>query len=282
MADSVKQVLIQGAGFIDYQKSKGLIKQNARKPRLTRKRKDEDEGGIVLQGGYDAPPPPPQLNVKTVNVARMGANANPMPLQATKVGGNGTTPVTTPVKEPTFPKTPITNVATPFKPNFPPTTKPNFPPTTPTSGGNSVVVNTNGHMPNPQPSTTPLPAVQAAQIAGTQDVKEGGSKGKIELAPSKKNKTRHGIVLAPPRESKKRHVRGHTRKIRVQLSNMKRRMHTAKQIHKQSSEKSITEVRKLLEDAKLIRPPKDGKSSVPEKLLRNMYSDYLVLRSKAL
>lgn len=281
MADSVKQVLIQGAGFIDYQKSKGLIKQNARKPRLTRKRKDEDEEGLVLQGGYDAPPPPPQLNVKAVNIARMGASANPMPLQATKVGGDGT-PVTTPVKEPTFPKTPITNVATPLKTNVATPFKPNFPPKTPTSGGNAVVVNTNGHMPNPQPSTTPLPAVQAAQIAGTQAMKEGGSKGKIELAPSKKNKTRHGIVLAPPRESKKRHVRGHTRKIRVQLSNMKRRMHTAKQIHKQSSEKSISEVRKLLEDAKLIRPAKDGKSSVPEKLLRNMYSDYLVLRSKAL
>jgi hypothetical protein len=117
--------------------------------------------------------------------------------------------------------------------------------------------------------------MEAAKEAGT--LPQGG--GKVELAPPKKKGTRHGIVLAPPRESKKRHVRGHTRKIRVQLSNMKRRLHTAKVIHKQSSEKPIEDVRKLLEDAKLI---KAGKASVPESLLRNMYRDYLVLRSKAL
>lgn len=101
--------------------------------------------------------------------------------------------------------------------------------------------------------------------------------GKIVLEPKKKAKS--GLVLAPP--TKNKHKKDKTRKIKVQLSNMKKRITTAKVIHKDSKEKSIEEIRKLLEEAKLVKPVKDGKK-VPEDILRNIYKDYLILRNKAL
>ncbi len=225
---------------MDWQKSKGLVKRNARKTR--KQQRDEQEGG------FDAPPGP-QINVKQVNLKSLTTAANPLPpSSAIKLGG-GDTPVATPVAV----------AAAPIKAKVEEKKQ---------EGGNGApLVTTPGHMPNPPPVTPP------------QLSKGGGSTGKVELVAPKKKATRHGIVLAPPRESKKKHIRGHTRKIRVQLSNMKRRMQTAKLIHKQSSEKPIEEIRTLLENSKLIR---SGKSSVPESLLRNMYRDYLVLRSKAL
>ena len=100
--------------------------------------------------------------------------------------------------------------------------------------------------------------------------------GKIVLEPKKKAKS--GVVLAPP--TKNRHRKDKTRKIRVQLSNMKKRITTAKVIHKDSKDKSIEEIRKLLENAKLVKPS-NGKK-VPEDILRNIYKDYLILRNKAL
>ena len=119
----------------------------------------------------------------------------------------------------------------------------------------------------PQSSPT-NPVVPAAQKAGAS---------KIVLEPKKKAKS--SVVLAPP--TKHKHKRDKTRKIKVQLSNMKKRITTAKVIHKDSKEKSIEEIRKLLENAKLVKPAKDGKK-VPEDILRNIYKDYLILRNKAL
>lgn len=264
MGDSVKQIKIEGAAFLDYQKAKGLVKQKARKTRKVA-HKDEQEGGFDV-------PPAPRINLKNANIARLGAEANPMK------GGENTPMKQSPLAQTPGPVAMNTTPQTPTKSDIQPT---KLPFTSPASSSNKQQggnITTPGHIPNPQTATTPLPAIQEAQKVGTADVKEGGAK-KIELAPSKKATKRTGIVLAPPRESKKRHIRGHTRKIRVQLSNMKRRMQTAKLIHKQSSEKSIAEIRKLLEEAKLI---KAGNKSVPEPLLRHMYRDYLVLRSKAL
>ncbi len=131
-------------------------------------------------------------------------------------------------------------------------------------------------------STNPVvPAAQSQKGGGTNlksninPSPNGG--GKLVLEPKKKAKS--GVVLAPP--TKHKHKRDKTRKIKVQLSNMKKRITTAKVIHKDSKEKSIDEIRKLLENAKLVKPAKDGKK-VPEDILRNIYKDYLILRNKAL
>jgi hypothetical protein len=125
-----------------------------------------------------------------------------------------------------------------------------------------------------------LPALQAQQQIPqtlTQNQK-GGSK--IILEPKKQ---KGSLLLAPPTKKKVKSHFNHsqTRKVKLTLSNMNKRLTTAKVIHKDSKEKSIEEIRKLLEEAKLVKPAKDGKK-VPEDILRTIYKDYLILRNKAL
>ena len=121
---------------------------------------------------------------------------------------------------------------------------------------------------NVSPSTIPAsPTVPAPAVT------EGGAK-KLILAPKKKTARIH---LAPP---KHRRVL-HTRKIRVHLSGLKKRITHAKTIHHDSRSKSIDEIRKLLEEARLVKPAKDGKK-VPESVLRDIYKDYMLLRGRAL
>ncbi len=139
------------------------------------------------------------------------------------------------------------------------------------------------------PTHIGTPAVNAQLEAGTapptQDQRGGGPK-KVVLAPPKK-KTRGKVLLAAPGSSSvptKHKAKGvqQTRKIRVQLSGLKKRLTKAKTIHKDSREKPIAEVRKLLEEAKLIKPQAAGKAPVPDSVLRDIYKDYLLLRNRAL
>jgi hypothetical protein len=124
-----------------------------------------------------------------------------------------------------------------------------------------------GGMPPGNPTPPPLPP----KTPLTQTPQTGG---KLVLAPKKKSR----VVLAPPKSRKGVHQ---TRKIRVQLSGLKKRLTKAKKIHSDSREKPIAEVRKLLEEAKLVKPAKDGKT-VPDSVLRDIYKDYLLLRNRAL
>jgi hypothetical protein len=164
-------------------------------------------------------------------------------------------------------------------------------------GGGDTASTLPGSNPNPQPpeNIKQMPALQAANQAGTipptvnpppsintpanASANADQKGGKLVLAPKKKSKGK--IILAPPTHDGKKHKRSHTRKIRLQLSNMKKRFSTAKVIHKDSKEKSIEDIRKLLEEAKLVKPVKEGKK-VPDEILRSIYKDYLLLRNKAL
>ena len=143
------------------------------------------------------------------------------------------------------------------------------------------------------PTHIETPAVKAQLEAGTApptaDQKGGGPASpakKVVLAPPKK-KTRGKVLLAAPGAAAaptKHKARGvqQTRKIRVQLSGLKKRLTKAKTIHKDSREKPIADVRKLLEEAKLIKPQAPGKALVPDAVLRDIYKDYLLLRNRAL
>lgn len=105
--------------------------------------------------------------------------------------------------------------------------------------------------------------------------------GKIILEPKKKQKGK--LLLAPPSGQSKRATRSNcqTRKIRIGFAGMKKRITRSKSIHRDAKEKSIHEIRSILENAKLVKPSKDGKA-VPEDILRNIYKDYMLLRGKAL
>ena len=142
------------------------------------------------------------------------------------------------------------------------------------------------NLPDPSKLATVAPAVRASLNAGTMPLGNPTppplapltqtplTGGKLVLAPKKKSR----VVLAPPKSRKGVHQ---TRKIRVQLSGLKKRLTKAKKIHSDSREKPIAEVRKLLEEAKLVKPAKDGKT-VPDSVLRDIYKDYLLLRNRAL
>ena len=125
--------------------------------------------------------------------------------------------------------------------------------------------------PKPQPLQPPQPPQPKVE-------------GKIILKPAKK--TPKKIVLGPPAivKTKKRSTNPReTHKVRVQLSGFKKRVTRAKAISKESSQKPLTDLRKELEDAKLIKPiGQDAKERVPEAVLRSMHRDYLLLRNRAL
>jgi hypothetical protein len=101
---------------------------------------------------------------------------------------------------------------------------------------------------------------------------------KVILAPPKKTKTVNKVILAPRSTNRRHHSHHQTRKIRVGLSGMRRRLTRAKKISEDSEKKGVEEIRRALVDAKLI---KDG-SKVPESLMRTMYKDYLLLKDRAL
>jgi hypothetical protein len=110
---------------------------------------------------------------------------------------------------------------------------------------------------------------------------QGGAKKKLVLAPSRKVKGKvHLASPSPSPASASRRSKG-TRKIRVQLSCMKKRLHRAKTIKSESRQKPIAEVRRILEEAKLVKPRADGKE-VPESVLRDIYVDYMHLRNRVL
>lgn len=132
---------------------------------------------------------------------------------------------------------------------------------------------------------TPV-ALPSLPIADKVSPMQGGAKKKLILAPSKKAKGKVHLASASASASPahaphaSRRSKG-TRKIRVQLSCMKKRLHRAKTIKSESRQKPIAEVRRILEEAKLVKPRADGKS-VPESVLRDIYSDYMLLRNRVL
>lgn len=246
MADTVKQISLTGGAVQDYNFMKGGGKK--RRGGRTRKNREEDE-----QIGGDSPMDP-EIPLRQINTSR-AANLSRQ-INFTKVGG-GTQPIDDQTQT-TGRQEAVQHRVTPG-------------------------ITAPGTVPQNAGALTVLPAISAQLKAGTAPVTQGGGKKKIVLTP-KKHKS--SLLLAPPTSQKKLVMKqkssvNKTRKIKVQLANMKKRVTTAKIIHKDSKEKSIEEIRKLLEESKLIKPAKEGKK-VPEDILRNIYKDYLILRNKAL
>lgn len=113
----------------------------------------------------------------------------------------------------------------------------------------------------------------------------GGAKPKLILEPKKKSMKK--LHLAPASVSgtntHKRSV-AKTRKIRVNLYGMKKRLTRAKEIHKDSRHKDIEHIKKTLIDAKLIKPRDQSKpeSTDYDMMLRKTYENYMLLRNRAL
>lgn len=140
------------------------------------------------------------------------------------------------------------------------------------------------HVPSPAAAPPAAKAEAKAEAKPEPKPEEATAKPKLLLHPPKK--TPKKLVLAPPAitKPKKRSTNPRdTHKVKVQLSGFKKRVTRAKAITKESSQKPLTDIRKELEEAKLIKPlPKEAKERVPEPVLRSMHRDYLLLRNRAL
>ena len=66
--------------------------------------------------------------------------------------------------------------------------------------------------------------------------------------------------------------------MRVTISSLSKKIHQAKNIRKKATDSTISEVRKALEKAGLI---KTG-SKAPDTMLRQLYADYMTLKGRAL
>ena len=149
------------------------------------------------------------------------------------------------------------------------------------------------------PSSGPSPTLPSAGSAGTSAATQppmpaqppaatapqlGGAKKKgLVLAPPKKQTRKSKVHLAPPASKDKKPVQHlkTTRKIRVHLGGMKKRLCRAKTIKQDSHKKPISEIRRTLEEAKLVKPCTTGKQ-VPEDVLRTIFHDYMLLRNRVL
>lgn len=121
-------------------------------------------------------------------------------------------------------------------------------------------------------STNSAPA--SASVGGKQPVKvilaAGKKKGtKVILSPAKVKK----LSGAPVNKTRKV-----AKKIRMSLHGLGKRVTRANNIRKDASKQPIADVKKTLVTAKLIK----ADSKAPEDILRKMYSDYMMLKNRAL
>lgn len=94
-------------------------------------------------------------------------------------------------------------------------------------------------------------------------------KGRVVLAPAKPQ------AAATPGKTRKA---SHTKKVRVTISNLSKKIHKAKEIRRVATETTVDEVKKVLNKAGLIK----ADSKAPDTMLRQMYADYMTLKGRAL
>jgi hypothetical protein len=97
---------------------------------------------------------------------------------------------------------------------------------------------------------------------------------RVVLAPTKVKKIPGSITLAPA-PSKTRKV---AKKIRMSLNGFGKRVTRANTIRQEAKKHTVDDVKRTLVEAKLIK----ADSKAPEGVLRQMYSDYMMLKNRAL
>jgi len=130
----------------------------------------------------------------------------------------------------------------------------------------------------------PAPAaVEPPPLISVSSVNSASSANAVN-APAKGGA--RGLQLAPKKEKLalvKHGKRPQTRKVvRIQMGHLRKSMKRAKDIVKDSKEKSIAEIEGILSSAGIIRQRGGVMSEGRQKTLRGIYRDYLQLRSNAL
>lgn len=155
-----------------------------------------------------------------------------------------------------------------------------------TSAGTIVQLETSSPS-SPSLNTNEVTGVLPRLASNASPVLTGGAKKRVILkeAPKKEHKVTLSVSKLPkviehvnmnlPLKNKTRKV---SKKIKFSLKHLNKKIHKAKTIKKQSEEKSLDEIKKILSEAKLIKVD----SKAPEAMIRQIYSDFMVLKHKAL
>jgi hypothetical protein len=114
-----------------------------------------------------------------------------------------------------------------------------------------------------QPAAAPVKVVLAAPK---------NKKSKVILAAAKP------AVAPAPHPLKPTQTRKAARKVRVSMKSLSKKIHKAKTIRKAATDTTIEQVKKELHKAGLIK----SDSKAPDTILRQMYADFLTLKSRAL
>jgi hypothetical protein len=95
------------------------------------------------------------------------------------------------------------------------------------------------------------------------------AKSQVILSPKKST-----VALVNPAAK----TRKHAKKIRMSLGGFGKRVTRANKIRFDAKKQGIEDIKKILKDAKLVKDT----TKAPETVLRAMYSDYMMLKSRAL
>lgn len=107
----------------------------------------------------------------------------------------------------------------------------------------------------------------------------GGAKVKVVLSKThKKSKVILGPAKVKLHAANPSKYKKTVKKLNVNISGLTRKLHKAKRIHNGVTKQTLGEVKRALEKAGLIKED----SKAPEDILRRMYSDYMVLKKRAL
>jgi hypothetical protein len=134
-------------------------------------------------------------------------------------------------------------------------------------------------------TTTDSNPAPVSAITKSMGSLQGGAKPVKVILEKKKKSTR--VVLSPTKVKKLNptptavsapKTRKVAKKIRMSLGGLGKRVNRANTIRNDAKKQKIEDVKKTLVEAKLIK----ADSKAPESVLRQMYSDYMMLKNRAL
>ena len=136
--------------------------------------------------------------------------------------------------------------------------------------------------PEPVGVDAPL-TTKGAPVGGAKALVQTQAQTPMKVVLAAANKTPRVVLGAasakktPTPDSKTRKV-SRAKKLRVTISSLGKKIHTAKIIRKKATDSTIEEIKKSLQKAGLIKV----NSKAPETMLRQMYADYMTLKGRAL
>ena len=139
----------------------------------------------------------------------------------------------------------------------------NAPPATPSQPSNLAKVTNSASAPLAGGSSSkPVKVILGPKAAKSQ----------VILSPKKPS------VVATTTTTTNAKTRKHAKKIRMSLGGFGKRVTRANKIRFDAKKQGIEEIKKILKDAKLVKDT----TKAPEAVLRSMYSDFMMLKSRAL